>query len=127
MCRYIMTEQFLGTTFVRLLSRDIHRINMVYLDEIEREVSQTIREKNNAVLNVSRHEIYSMVEEYEDFFELNDNDICINRNVEKRILYNNNEKNNFISRLESHFYFGMPQDIAETVEYTICKKIIGVK
>ncbi len=120
MCRYIMADQFLGATFLGLIRKNMYKIEFSNLYEIEKKVDKTIREKHNAMLCVSMNEMYSIVENYNDFFQVKKNHILIRESLQKK-LHEEDGKNQFIAVLNSYFMDGMPIDISKTVVETLDK------
>lgn len=122
MCRYMMAEQFLGITFTNLLRLNKFQIELSIFNQIENEVDKTIRKTNNAMLCASMNEIYSAIEEYNDFFQVNESKIVVNEIIQEKILQDN-EKDKFISVLNDYFITGIPLDINNVVNKILQKEL----
>ena len=114
MCRYMMTEQFLGITFANLIEKNVFNIEISLFTEIEKKVDKIIRKYNDTMLCVSLKEIYSTVEEYNDFFEVRGSRIEVKDNIKNKLTTQNNKKN-FICILNNYFSEGIPTDINKSV------------
>lgn len=114
MCRYLMTQQFLGITFANLIEENLFDIDISVFNLIEKKVDKFIRKKNNAMMCVSLVEIYSTVEEYNDFFQVTGSKIKLIDDVQKK-LKKDIEKEKFISTLNDYFSAGIPEDINESL------------
>ncbi len=113
MCRCMMTDQFIGITFLNLIKNNIFDIEFSSFNEIEKKVDMQIREKNNAMLCISWKEIYSTIDEYNDFFVLNHSKIEIKNNT--KLKHSKEEREHFLSRLYDYFTAGIPKDINSTI------------
>ena len=100
MCRYLMTDQFLGVTFTNLIKRNVFTIEFSKLSRIEKLVDQNLRKSYNTILCVTKNEIYSAIDEYNDFFSVNHDNIMLK-----------NELAEFIYKLDRYFTMGIPRDI----------------
>ncbi|HEX2927436.1 MAG TPA: hypothetical protein VHP38_14460, partial [Ruminiclostridium sp.] len=118
MCRYIQTEQFLGVTFVNLLQNNLQQIKLSLFSEIEKKVDQFIRKENNAILCVSSQELYSAIDEYQDFFQVRENCIEICDRMKPRIKTTEG-KEDLVEILKTYFSAGIPEDINNAVNLVL--------
>lgn len=114
--RYIMGNQILGYTFIELIKNNIYEIKILDIGVIQNNVTKSIRIKNNAILNFTERSLYETLSIYEDFFELEESYVKINKNILSEIEKNVTAKKRFINRLERYFLFGIPLDINFTVK-----------
>lgn len=119
----MQTEQFLGMTFVNLLENNLQQIKMSMFNEIEKRIDTIIRKENNAILCVSRHEVYSIIDEYNDFFQVRENYIEICDNIKDKIK-SKEDKDEFVDILKTYFAVGIPEDISITVKAALEKELM---
>lgn len=111
MCRYVTAEQLLGLMFNNLIRKQLYNIDLTAFSIVEKKVQHIIRKKHNAILCTSKKEIYSIIDNYSDFFTLLDNKIIINRNLQRDI-----DRDNFIYKIDKYFVDGIPNDISMTLK-----------
>lgn len=116
MCRYIKADQFIGVTFSKLIEKNIFEIEISKLCSLEKEIDFEIRKSNDAMLCISMNEMYSVVEEYNDFFQVKKNSIVIKDYLQQRI---KKERENVMSEFFYYFVEGIPKDIHKTVYGTL--------
>ncbi|MDB2108306.1 hypothetical protein [Clostridium paraputrificum] len=119
MNRYIMGNQIMGYTFIKLLEKDQHEIELNRICEIQSKVEISIRRENNAILDFTENDLYGMQQSYSDIFELNDKYMKINDYTISRMEEDRNQKLRLMNKLSRYFTLGMPIDIGNTVERTI--------
>lgn len=115
MCRYLMTDQFLGVTFANLIKRNVFTIEFSKLSRIEKLVDQNLRKSYNTILCVTKNEIYSAIDEYNDFFSVNHNNIMLKNELAEELEKNDSYKKDFIYKLDRYFTMGIPRDINSVV------------
>jgi hypothetical protein len=118
------TEQFLGMTFVSLLENNLQQIKLSMFNEIEKKIDNLIRKENDAILCVSMHEIYSTIDEYNDFFQVRENCIEICDDMKYKIA-SQEGKEDFVEILKSYFSLGIPEDISITVNSALEKELMA--
>ncbi len=111
MCRYLMTDQFLGVTFTNLIKRNVYTIEFSELSRIEKLVDWNLRKSYNTILCVTKKDIYSAIDEYNDFFSVNHDNIMLKNEVAEKLEKNNSYKDEFIYKLHRYFTMGIPRDI----------------
>ena len=67
-----MGNQIMGYTFIKLLEKDQHEIELNRICEIQSKVEISIRRENNAILDFTENDLYGMQQSYSVIFELND-------------------------------------------------------
>lgn len=115
MYRYLMAEQFLGATFVNLVEKDIFEIPISKLNEVEKTLDLMLRERHNTMLFSTTNDIFSVVEEYNDFFKINQDYIKLHSQLMVQLKGNQMQKNIFINKLNRYFVAGIPNDVFKTV------------
>ena len=125
MNRYIMGNQIMGYAFVKLLEMNKHKIDLIKISEIQREVAKSIREENNAILDFTERDLYEMQQDYDDIFELNDEYMEISDYIIYEIERNVSERKMFMYKLNRYFTSGIPIDISYTVEQVLKRLLEG--
>ena len=115
MCRYLMTDQFLGVTFANLIKRNIFNIEFSKLRRIEKIVDQNLRRSYNTILCVTKRDIYSAIDEYNDFFSANQDNIMLKNELAEKLEENILSRDEFIYKLDRYFTMGIPRDINSVV------------
>lgn len=76
MCQILRTEHFMGMVAVSFLSQGKKSIKLDKFFEIERKASKSIRQSDlDAVLCISMNELHSTVSEYNNLFEITNQNI----------------------------------------------------
>lgn len=120
MCRYLYADQVIGNTFIELLKKNISRIKLTDLNEVERNLDRNLREKNNTVVCMSIRDVYATVEKYNTIFEVREDALAL-RESHKEV---NTET--IIDLLKDYFLFGLPKDISETVTSSVTASLANV-
>ncbi len=116
MCRYIYADQVIGTTFIELLKNNIMEISLEKLFKIERNLDRILRDENDTITCMSIKDVYSVVEDYQTIFEINNKIIKVKESSKKKDL---------LELLDDYFKAGLPQDISSTIDSKVTE-LVGV-
>lgn len=119
--KQILTNQFLGATFTNMVKRNIYHIEISKLNQIEKTIDQSLRTTHNAMLLFSDNDILSTVDEYSDFFSINQNIIIIKKELSKKNISDSNE--HLISMLQKYFTASIPISIFDTLTSILDKEL----
>jgi len=120
--RYLVAEQFLGATFSSLLKKNVLEIELEKLNRLEEIVDHALREENRAILTISSEQMFVMIEEYSDFFDLRDHSVTLQENLSNDF---SKRKEEVIAKIEEYFTLGIPNDIKKTLVKAIDKYSTG--
>lgn len=122
----MQADQFLGSTFKTLLdmkAKNENKITWSKFMKLRKNVDDSIRQKNDAMLYITKDEIVMVVCAYQNFFQADEN--CIQ--VSEEYIANSKEKldwrERYVSDLQSYFIDGIPDDILATAYKVLVKEL----
>jgi len=112
MSRFVKADQFLGAMFSNLVYNGKYEISMNEISKLEKEIYPILLQECNAVLYASTHAVYSAIDDYCDFFQIEKDNVSLN----KELIFNfskNSRSNNkkIVEKLNNYFVMGIPSDI----------------
>lgn len=118
MYRYIKADQFIGAMFFSLIPQNLYEIKIVELCKLEKEINSKLREYNKAILCASIKELYSTIDDYNNFFEIESDSVKIKKKYVSKFKISK-EKKSFEEKLNNYFVAGIPEDINKTFTKTL--------
>ena len=124
MCRYVYSDQIIGSVFIHLLEQSRNEIAFSCLVKMVDDIDKTVYKQNNAILNITTRDIYSTIREYNDFFELSNDTLKLTNSLS--LDYEHTEKNlSIIKRLKQYFTVGIPNDIMSSMDKVVLSSLKG--
>lgn len=124
MCRYVYSDQIIGSAFVHLAETNKSEISVSCLLNMLDNVDKKVYKNNNALLNIATRDIFSTAQEYTDFFELNDETFAFSNELIKK-LASVETKPIIIEKIKRYFTVGIPKDIFMTMEKVVLSALEG--
>lgn len=115
MSKIISANQFLGATFSSMIKKDRYEIRISNLNKIAKATDSSLRGIHDTVLSYTTHDVFSIVDEYSDFFSISNEVIELQKSIIEEIIDGVLLKNDFIDRLQEYFTSGIPKDINDTL------------
>lgn len=112
--RYLVTEQFLGMIFSSLIENNIFEISFSDLNILEKQADQVLRKKNKTILMVCSNAGIFGIEEYNDFFDVEEHKIMLQQKLREK-----ENKEHVLEKITDYFTIGIPKDIQETLKEAV--------
>ena len=124
--RYMQADQFLGSTFKTLLnikSREENKITWSKFMKLRKDVDDSIRQKNDAMLYITKDEIVMVVCTYQKFFQADENYIQVSEEYIDKFKEKYDWRESYVSDLQNYFIDGIPDDILSTTYKVLMKEL----
>ena len=115
MCKSILADQFLGATFASMVKRNVYEIEMTQLSKLEKSIAKSLRDTHNAMLLFSSNDLLTTVDEYSDFFRINQNTITLSEVIVSEISEDLEKRERLVSIFQQYFTSGIPNSINTTL------------
>lgn len=109
MCRYLYSDQVIGSAFHRLWLKQERKIDLSRLVQIEKNLDKELRQKNDTIVYMPISEVYLTIEKYGSVFKLSGEEISLRETFIKE------NEDEVLEILDDYFIAGLPKDISATI------------
>lgn len=124
--RYMQADQFLGSTFKTLLNmktKEENKITWSKFMKLRKDVDDSIRQKNDAMLYITKDEIVMVVCTYQKFFQADEHYIQVSEEYIDSFKEKHDWRERYVSDLQNYFIDGIPDDILSTTYKVLMKEL----